>query len=864
MYNLVRYTFFITLFYIGFINNTNAQNSNLLLRDSLDYSSISNKLNSNSQQFSPIVYKNGFVYVSNKKTDFNKIGYNKVYWTSLDALNKIDSTQIEKHFNLNNTFNEIISNDNQLLFNLNRKKLLSVADEVEAKFVEFIPEHSFTFNKELTKVIYTKSSLFKDKGSNHWQLWEADLIKGKLKNSRKIKMPFKNADYFYPSLSTNGSILYFSSNMPGGKGGYDIYKITKSDNSWSRSIENIAILNSPANEIAPILINDSIYFASNRQGGIGGYDLYVVDTLNSISNLGYPINSNADDLFIGKLEDKQLLVTNRNASLEIATFKYDPITVTVKGKLTFKLDSSNSESKWVNILDKENSAFKDSVLTDQTGSFEYNGKPNRQYVFQVTNLNKIVEYFSINTNDQSAKSYLLDMAMSGSSYKFITDSLYALQQAIINDSIRLTYDKKKYIVFYDFNKSTLLKSETKVLDKLLVDLQKNTNKYIIIGAFTDCVGSFKYNYALSVKRAQYVLNYLIDRGLNKDRIVSDGYSKQYQITPCAVNKPNMQSRDSRRAEVLLSDTKTTWANLYKTQKLDTYTKIASTQLQAIIKDSLMKVALELKAYKDSVAKDIVEAYSRAVLKKKKEKLQRIAEAKFKIDSIRKSGIEIAKAAKRQKEINDSLIVEQKNLVEKANKKPQLPKLATSVKPLIPVIEKKVIVKVAKPIADKKFIDKVEQNQSKEEVYTDIDIIKALDSMAKLKREQERIFAYMQKRINKKPIIIYVTSDTVDIEIFDNGIHDKDSVSVLFNNKLIIDKKELQVNKPIKVTVKLDTSKEHNDLVFVADNLGTDPPNTAVMFIRDKSGKRQTVMLSSDMTHNELVYLIKITKDGLLK
>lgn len=87
---------------------------------------------------------------------------------------------------------------------------------------------------------------------------------------------------------------------------------------------------------------------------------------------------------------------------------------------------------------------------------------------------------------------------------------------------------------------------------------------------------------------------------------------------------------------------------------------------------------------------------------------------------------------------------------------------------------------------------------------------------------------------------------------------------IFNNKLIVDKRELQVNKPIKVTVKLDTSKEHNDLVFVADNLGTDPPNTAVMFIRDKSGKRQTVMLSSDMTHNEVVYLIKITKDGLLK
>ena len=564
-----------------------------------------------------------------------------------------------------------------------------------------------------------------------------------------------------------------------------------------------------------------------------------------------------------------LLVTNRNANIEIASFKYDPINILIQGKLFFKLDSSNVGVKWVNILDNEDHTFKDSVLADLNGAFVYKGKPNRQYIFQTTNLNNLVESFSVNTNDQSKKSYSLDMAMSGPSQKFIKDSLYALQQAHINDSIRLAYDKNKYIVFYDFNKSTLLKSETKVLDKLLVDLQKNTNKYIIIGAFTDCIGSYKYNYALSVKRAQYVLKYLINKGLSKDRIVSDGYSKQYQISPCAVNEPNKQSRDSRRAEVIISDTMTTWASLYKTQKLDNYTKIIATQLQAIAKDSLMKGAQKLKEFKDSVAKELIEAYARAEAKKKKEKLQRIAEINFRMDSIRKSEIEIKKSVKRKKEINDSLIIEKKIITEKANIKTQLPKLVASVKPIIPVIEKKVIVKVEKPkdtvikvvksVAEKKTIVKIDKQLPKEDEYTDVDIIKALDSMAKLKREQERILAYMQKRINKKPIIIYVTSDTVDIEIYDNGIHDKDSVSVLFNNKLIIDKRELLVNKPIKVTVKLDTSKEHNDLVFIADNLGTDPPNTAVMFIRDKSGKRQVVMLSTDMTHNEVVYLIKITQ-----
>jgi len=874
LYKIVRYIFFVSLFYIGVQNNAYTQKSNLLQRDSLDYTILKNKLNSKSQQFSPIIYRNGVVYVSNKQTDFNKIGFNKVYWSSLDELTKIDSINLEKNFNSNNANFKFTSNDNQLLFRLDRNKLLSVADDVEAKFIDFIPEHSFTFNQDISKVIYTKSSFFKYKGVFHWQLWEADLIRGKLKNNRKINLPLKHVDYFYPSLSSDGSILYFSSNMPGGKGGYDIYKIKKSIKGWDKNVENIDILNSAANDIAPVNVNDSFYFASNRDGGIGGYDLYVVDSSNSIKNLGYPINSNSDDLFFAKLDDKRLLVTNRNNFLEIATFKYDPIAIKIKGKLSFKIDRTNSESKWVYILDKENPAFKDSVLADPTGEFIYDGKPNRQYIFHATNLNKLVESYTINTNDQLNKSYLLDMVFSGPSHKFIADSLYALQkQDIINDSIRLSYDKNKYVVFYDFNKSYLLKSETKVLDKLLLDLQKNTNKYIIIGAFTDCVGSYKYNYDLSVKRAQYVLKYLIDRGLSKDRIVSDGYSKQYQITPCSVNKPNKQSRDSRRAEVLLSDTKTTWANIYQTQKNINYTKIIATKLESNTKDSLNKVSIDRKAYKDSVAKEIAEAYAIAVLKKKKEKLQRIADFKFKMDSIRSIEIAVKKTLERQKVINDSIVFEQNILAKKPKKEAKLAKIDSLTKPLSPRTQMKfnlksekpkdTIVKVVSKMDENKFISKMVKQQIREEEYTHIDIIKALDSMANLKREQERILSYIQKRINKKPIIIYVASDSVDIEIFDNGIHDKDTVSVLFNNKIIIDKKELKVNKPIKVTVKLDTSKEQNDLVFVADNLGIDPPNTAVMFIRDKTGKRQVVMLSSDMTNNEVVYLIKISKKDVL-
>ena len=84
--------------------------------------------------------------------------------------------------------------------------------------------------------------------------------------------------------------------------------------------------------------------------------------------------------------------------------------------------------------------------------------------------------------------------------------------------------------------------------------------------------------------------------------------------------------------------------------------------------------------------------------------------------------------------------------------------------------------------------------------------------------------------------------------------------VIYNNRIIVDRKELKVNNPIKFKLKVDKNKKNNELVLVAENLGVEPPNTAVMFITEKSGRRQQVMLSTDMTHNEVVYFIRIAKE----
>ena len=160
-----------------------------------------------------------------------------------------------------------------------------------------------------------------------------------------------------------------------------------------------------------------------------------------------------------------------------------------------------------------------------------------------------------------------------------------------------------------------------------------------------------------------------------------------------------------------------------------------------------------------------------------------------------------------------------------------------------------------PVKSQQLTAEEEERISREE------LLAALDSLAKLRREQERIVDYLTKRISKKPIEVFTYADSVTVEIFDSGIHDKDSVSVIYNKSLVVDKHELKVDKPIKFKVRVDKERKNNEMVIVAENLGTYPPNTAVMIITDKFGKHEEIMLSTDLTTNEVVVFIRIDKQS---
>jgi outer membrane protein OmpA-like peptidoglycan-associated protein len=865
---LYKSSLIIALIVISFTTELNAQQiggtyKKLLLRDSLDFKQINSGFNSKAKEYNPIPYKDGLLFISNKQTEANQHGFNKVYWIPKTLFGKKDS--LSKNFTLNDDFTAPTSNDNNILYRFNKKKIRSTNNINENLFAEFIPEESFTIDDSAKYIVYPQRSKRKINGNYNWQLWEAYLVNGKLTNAHKINIVDSAADYLSPFLANNSNKLYFSSNRKGGKGGFDIYSIEKINDTWNTLPVSVVNINTESDEKNPTINGNNLFFSSNRTGGLGGFDVYRYNLqlglkdLN-VFNLGYPINSETDNTSLVQLNNEFYSATNKLGIMDIAIVQYQPIAIPIKGNIAYAIDASLSTKQPLIVYDNDLQKVIDTVYTDANAGYIFNAKPNRNYTFKVNNADGFIESFEFNTTDKIVPSIDYTLKLKGRSPKQIKDSIemvWAVIEQKKQDSIALVSLESKFIVYYGFDKSYLTAKEHLVLDSLYNKLQKMPSTYLIVGAFTDCAGSFKYNYTLSVKRAKDVLNYLIKKGIAPNRFVSNGYSKNYTITPCTVNLNKIAQQNNRRAEIVLSSTgNTNWAKLEQERGKSFYTvynsknKITPAPIKTL-ENPITKQQIEKKTDTTILLKTALVASTSKikVVKSNPKQTVNVLNKKFNVGSAK----------------NDSSIVKMNEVVKKDTIQ-EVKSTVAITKPVAkfvvkPIIKssvdstKKPVVKVTKPL-----IQIAAPSTYVEDEISKAEILKALDSLATLKREQERIVEYLTKRINKKPIDIFVSSDSVTIEIYDNAIHDKDSVSIIFNNRIIVDKQELKVNKPIKFKLKVDKNKKFNEMIMVAENLGAEPPNTAVMFVTEKNGRKQQIMLSTDMLHNEVVYFIRIGKE----
>ena len=638
----------------------------LLLRDSLDYKYKSLPINTKSNEFSPIPYNGGLLYISDKPIPSEKIVYNKIYWTKdtgfkindnfIIKINSKDTTI--KYLKLGKTddFTAPTSNDNDILTRYKRKNIYS--NSIELSFSNFSTDQAFTFNDSLNLIVYAKKSNYTKDGIRHWSLWQANLVNGKLKHKKKILFEDKNADYLYPFINLDATKLYLSSNIKNGKGGYDIYYVNIKNGVVGVNLIPLDEINSQKDEIAPSISNDTLFFSSNRDGGLGGFDAYykLMKSEQVAQNIGYPVNTENDEISLKKVYNEYYLTSNRLGNFDIFSIQYLPIIYNFTGILNYKNDGSLAANHLMYLKDKDTDVIIDSIVTDNFAKFSFRGKPNRNYEFTFLNADSLYEKFTIPINAKQTQ-YDFISYIKGRSPKQKADSLNALwvmQENKRLDSLSKFSLQTKFVVHYAFNKSVISNNEKLVLDSLIKKLQSMPKVYISIGAFTDCIGSYKYNYRLSVKRGQAVVNYLTKNGLDKKRIIANGYSKKYNITPCFTkytkNTKSLQ-QDNRRAEIVLSENKNSdWATLEKERGSNFYNVYNASKLnnknilsQQLLLDSINAVQLYLAKQKvlelentRNIQDSINKAKIIAALNLKKEQALQIKIEKAKQDSINKA------------------------------------------------------------------------------------------------------------------------------------------------------------------------------------------------------------------------------------
>lgn len=319
--------------------------------------------------------------------------------------------------------------------------------------------------------------------------------------------------YGHPAVSADGKYLYFCSDMPGGQGGKDIWRISLVDRAGS--LENLGDqINTPGDEMFPYCRTDNvIYFASDGHPGYGGLDLFKATQTESglwiIENMGEPINSSADDFGItfGKGETGYFSSNRKDARGydHIYSFELPEIKVWISGYVLDK-DEEPVPNAIIRIVGRDGSNQKEIARND--GSFRFR-------------LDRGVHYVML----AGARGYL------NAKQEFTSD--IAEEDAEYNvDFILAAVNKPQVVenIFYDFDKASLRPESTAALDEMAQILRDNPNVAIEMGSHTDRKGSDEYNMRLSERRARSVIDYLISVGVKADRLKPKGYGESQPKT----------------------------------------------------------------------------------------------------------------------------------------------------------------------------------------------------------------------------------------------------------------------------------------------------------------------------------------------
>jgi len=341
----------------------------------------------------------------------------------------------------------------------------------------------------------------------------------------------------HPALSPDGQTLFFVSDMPGGMGGKDIYRSTRTSpgSPWS-SPENLGPdINTRGNELFPYVREDgTLYFASDGHIGMGGLDIFKAVSQAgdgwTVENMKPPINSPADDFGITFERDaeKGIFSSSRKGrgDDDLYTFVMPPLLFSITGLVKDEKTGQPVDGSTVQLIASDGANLQ--TETGVAGDFRFSLRPEVDYIFLASKNGFLNGKEKESTRGQDK------------SREFMATILLTP----IDKPIELPN------IFYDFGKWDLRPESMVSLDKLVETLNDNPNVTIELMSHTDSRDTEEYNIDLSQKRAQSVVDYLIGKGIAADRLTARGYGES---SPKVVDEEIMKDAPFLRSGATLSE-----------------------------------------------------------------------------------------------------------------------------------------------------------------------------------------------------------------------------------------------------------------------------------------------------------------------
>ncbi|CCG52061.1 Probable outer membrane protein precursor, OmpA family [Flavobacterium indicum GPTSA100-9 = DSM 17447] len=384
---------------------------------------------------------------------------------------------------------------------------------------------------------FNQSEFQKDKTKKlkYGQIYLYKATKGegdKWTNAKALPINSKEYSVRNPSISKDGKTLYFSSDMPGGMGGEDIWKVSVDGDSYGTP-ENLGSgVNSEGNESFPYITDDHVlFFASNGKPGFGGYDVFTYNTTTKeTKNVGAPVNTEKDDFAFSYNKEKKVGYFSSNREGNDDIFQADPICgvdalVKVMDAETGKLLAGAQ----VTVTDAKNKSV-GTQDTDESGATKYGLACEQSY--GVTATRSGYEPGSATMKQSEGGSEVIEVKLTPIK-PIITEREVILQP-----------------IYFEYDKSNITAQGAEELDKLVQVMHEYPNMVIYAKSHTDSRGSDSYNLRLSDRRAKATVQYIVSKGIAKERISGKGMGETEPKVSCT-NCSEEEHAQNRRSEFLI-------------------------------------------------------------------------------------------------------------------------------------------------------------------------------------------------------------------------------------------------------------------------------------------------------------------------